>query len=106
MELDKFIAETLADIRKGIRDANEEAKGENPKPDAPNSFFLRPGSKQELGAGIEFDVAVTSKAEGKGSAGAKVRLSVVEADLGGGGTASKENVSRIKFTVTIGSWIG
>ena len=105
MELDKFIAETLSDIRRGIKSANEEAKGESAKPDVPNSFFLRPGSKQELGAGIEFDVAVTTKAEGKGSAGAKVRLAVVEADLGGGGAAMKENVSRIKFTVTIGNWI-
>ena len=106
MELDKFISETLSDIRKGIKDANAEAKGDNPKPDAPNYFFLRPGSQQERGAGIEFDVAVTTKAEGKGSAGAKVRLAVVEADLGGGGGAMKESASRIKFTVTIGSWIG
>ena len=106
MELDKFISETLSDIRRGIRDANTEAKGENPKPDAPNYFFLRPGSKQEQGAGIEFDVAVTTKAEGKGSAGAKVRLAVVEADLGGGGGAKKESASRIKFTITIGNWIG
>jgi hypothetical protein len=36
LELDKFIAETLSDIRKGIREANDAAKGENPKPDAPN----------------------------------------------------------------------
>jgi len=106
MELDKFIAETLSDIRKGVREANELAKGEYSNAVAQNSFFLRPGSKQELGAGIEFDVAVTTKAEGKGSAGAKVRLAVMEADLGGGGTAAKENVSRIKFTVTIGNWIG
>ena len=106
MKLDKFIAETLSDIRNGVREANELAQVKHSNACAPNIFFLRPGSKQVMGAGIEFDVAVTTKAEGKGSAGAKVRLAVMEADLGGGGTAAKENVSRIKFTVTIGNWVG
>jgi hypothetical protein len=106
VDLDKFITETLSDIKTGIHEANVRAKGENPKPDAPNYFFLRPGSKQEIGAGIEFDVAVTTKSEGKGKAGAKVTLAVVEADFGGSGSIAKENVSRIRFTVTVGNWIG
>jgi len=54
MKLDDFITESLLDIKNGIREANVRAKGENPKPDAPNYFLLRPGSKQEIGAGIEF----------------------------------------------------
>lgn len=106
MKLDKFIAETLSNIRTGIRDANEEMKRESKNPDSPNCFFMRPGSQLELGAGIEFDVAVTSKTGANGAAGTKVRLSVVEADLGGGGSVTKENVSRIKFTITVGNWIG
>jgi hypothetical protein len=106
LELDKFIAETLRQIRRGLKQANTEAKADNPKPDAPNYFLLRPGSQQERGAGIEFDVAVTTKAEGKGKAGAKVRLAVVEADVGGGGSAARESPSRVRFTVTVSNWVG
>ena len=52
--------------------------------------------------GIEFDVAVTTKA-GTDSAGkAKVGLlQVVELSTGGASQQSKENVSRIRFVVAV-----
>ena len=106
MNLDKFVSETLLEISQGIRDANAQLKVEKEKPDSPNVFFLKPGGRQELGTGLEFDVAVTTRTEGKGQAGAKVKLAVVEAELGGGGGATKEQVSRIKFTVYVGQWVG
>jgi hypothetical protein len=97
----------LLEIANGIRDANNTRLGEKAQdPNASRTFFLRPGSKSENGAGIELDVAVTTKAAGDGKAGAKVKLAVVEAELGGSGGASKESVSRIKFIVNVGQWVG
>jgi hypothetical protein len=97
----------VADIRAG------QALGEHSRlgaiandPEAKRTSFLRPGSRSEYGAGIEFDVAVTTKKAGAGKAGAKLKLSVVEAEIGGGGSAAKENVSRIKFTINVGQWVG
>ena len=107
MELQEFITETLLEISNGIREANNIRLGEKATdPNASQTFFLRPGSKADNGAGIEFDVAVTTKKAGEGKAGAKLKLSVVEAELGGAGGASKESVSRIKFTVNVGQWVG
>lgn len=107
MQLQEFITETLLEIANGIHEENNIRLGEKAN-DASSSrtFFLRPGSKAESGAGIEFDVAVTTKKEGEGKGGAKLKLSVVEAELGGGGGISKESVSHIKFTVNVGQWVG
>jgi hypothetical protein len=107
MELQEFITETLLEISGGVHKANNIRLGEKATdPNASRTFFLRPGSKSENGAGIEFDVAVTTKKSGEGKAGAKLKLSVVEAELGGGGGVSKESVSRIKFTINVGQWVG
>jgi hypothetical protein len=106
VDLEKFIEETLLEISGGLKNANAHLKEASAKPDAPNTFFLRPGSQTERGAGIEFDVAVTTRIDGGGTANAKLRLAVVEADLGGKGGASNERVSRIKFTVCVGQWVG
>ncbi len=107
MELQEFITETLLEISNGIHDANNRRLGDKVSDqNASRTFFLRPGSKSENGTGIEFDVAVTTKKSGEGKAGAKLKLSVVEAELGGGGGASKESVSRIKFTINVGQWVG
>jgi hypothetical protein len=106
MNLDKFVSETLLEISQGIRDANAQLNANKEKHDSPNVFFLKPGGRQELGTGLEFDVAVTTRTEGKGQAGAKIKLAVVEAELGGGSGATKEQVSRIKFTVYVGQWVG
>ncbi|WP_320055769.1 trypco2 family protein [Desulfuromonas thiophila] len=107
MELQEFITETLLGISNGIREANNVRLDKKPAdPNASRTFFLRPGSRSENGAGIEFDVAVTTKKIGEGKAGAKLKLTVVEAELGGSGEASKESVSRIKFTINVGQWVG
>jgi hypothetical protein len=106
MNLEKFVSETLLEISQGIRDANAQLKTKKETPDSPNVFFLKPGGQKEIGTGLEFDVAVTTRTEGKGQAGAKVKLFVVDAELGGGGGATKEHASRIKFTVYVGQWVG
>jgi len=99
VELQDFITETLVEVANGIGGANNKLNGaKGHTPNASPTFMLRPGTKSELGSGIEFDVAVTTKKSGNGKAGAKFRLAVVEAELGGGGGISKETVSRIKFS--------
>lgn len=109
MELDSFIKETLIQISRGVRLANAEVDKDRISPDGeelPKVFLLRPGSQQERGAGVAFDVAVTTQTENSGKGGAKVKLSVVEADLGGKATASQQNVSRIQFTINVAQWHG
>lgn len=76
------------------------------KKSSPKHFLLSPGRKQEQGNGVHFDVAITSTVENEGKGGAKVRLSVVEADLGGKVKSSEQAVSRIQFSVTVGQWHG
>ncbi|PIV06106.1 MAG: hypothetical protein COS57_05165 [Syntrophobacterales bacterium CG03_land_8_20_14_0_80_58_14] len=107
MELDKFIAQSLTQILQGLREANqtEIMTKENPT-EASKPFLLKHGSAKAIGSGIEFDIAVTTKKEGDGSGKAKIKLWVIEADLGGAGSVSKEAVSRIKFTVYVNQWRG
>ena len=107
MQLQEFITETLLEIAKGIHEANNiRLGGKDNDTNSSRTFFLRPGSKSESGAGIEFDVALTTKKEGGGKGGAKFKLAVVEAELGGSGGVSKESVTHIKFTVNVGQWVG
>ena len=109
MELDSFIKEALIQISNGVKMANSEIDKEREAKDGgelPKVFLLRPGSKQERGAGVAFDIAVTTRTDDIGKGGAKVRLAVVEADIGGKVASSHENISRIQFTVMIGQWHG
>lgn len=109
MDLDSFIKETLIQIAKGIKAANEELADDRKKPDGsdpPKLFLLSPGNKQEQGNGVHFDVAVTSEKAGEGKGGAKFKLAVVEAELGGGNKTSEQTVSRIKFSVNVNQWHG
>lgn len=98
MNLDDFISETLVNIANGVSWANRKLAEEKPKPAA---FILHPGGHSKTTNGIDFDVAVTTKASGDGRTGAKLKISVVEAEIGAGGGVSKESVSRVKFTVCV-----
>jgi hypothetical protein len=98
MDLETFIAETLRQIVKGVRTAQEhdDCKGAfiNPSPS--------PGQGHRLVKPIEFDVALTvtegSEKQGKGGIG-------IASVLGIGGQASSTtastSVSRIKFEVPV-----
>jgi len=107
MQLEKFISDALTQILNGISSANKQITGDKPIDEAPKPFLLKPGAEKEAGTGIEFDLAVTIKSEGSGKATAKAKfLSVVEAEVGAGGSTSKEQISRIKFTVFVNQWRG
>jgi hypothetical protein len=109
VELDSFIKETLTQISRGVRLANEELDKDRKSLDGkelPKIFLLRPGSQQERGAGVAFDVAVTTHTEDSGNGGARVKLAVVEANIGGKISTSQQNVSRIQFAINVVQWHG
>ena len=109
MELEDFIKETLVQISNGIQNANEKLKPSRVKEDGselPKLFLLSPGTKQEQGHGIHFDVAITTQTTDEGKGGVKVKLAVFEADLGGKLQSSDQTVSRIQFSVNVNQWHG
>lgn len=107
MQLDKFISDALTQILNGISTANEQITGGKSIDEAPKPFLLKPGAAKEAGTGIEFDLAITVKSQSSGKTSAKAKiLSVVEAEIGAGDAASKEQVSRIKFMVYVNQWRG
>lgn len=100
MDLKDFVAKTLSEISEGIVEARSAKPNSNIGVSSHAKFnSLTPGFMQDvqgaLCTGIDFDVAVTVAAEGTGSAGIKV----FGIDLGGKAAASKETVSRVKFSV-------
>ncbi|MCF6255270.1 MAG: hypothetical protein L3J98_04860 [Gammaproteobacteria bacterium] len=109
MELEIFIKETLVQVSNGIKSANEDLAPERKKEDGtnlPKLFLLSPGKNQDLGSGIHFDVAVTTKTNDEGGGGAKVKLAIFEADLGGKLKSSGQAVSRIQFSINVNQWHG
>lgn len=109
MELDTFIKEALVQISRGIQSANEELAPDRKKEDGtdlPKLYLLAPGAKQEQGHGVHFDVAITSSTSDEEKGGAKVKLAVVEVDLGGNLKTEEKAVSRIQFSVNVNQWHG
>ncbi len=109
MDLESFIKETLVQISKGVSAANEQLSPERIKDDGselPKLFLLPPGTRQDQGHGVHFDVAITTQTTDEGGGGLKMRLAVVDADLGGKLTSAHESVSRIQFSVNINQWHG
>ena len=108
MELHKFISEALTQIIGGITDANNKLTDGEPIEKAPKPFLLKHGGGgKEVGTGVEFDLAVTSKSEKTGKGGIKATLlSVIDAEVGAGVSHTNENISRIKFTVFVNQWRG
>jgi len=109
VELDTFIKEALVQISNGIQSANEALAPVRKKPDGtdlPKLYLLAPGTRQEQGHGIHFDVAITSSMADEGKGGAKVKLAVVEVDLGGNLKTAEQAVSRIQFSVNVNQWHG
>lgn len=102
MELKDFVTQSLVQIVNGIKQANKELAGEE-NPTADKKAFLLPysGGDKPQGPSIEFDVAVSTKADNKATAGASGKLYVVSIEAGGSTSTIKENVSRVKFAVLV-----
>lgn len=102
MELKEFVTQSLVQIVSGIKQANKEIAGiENPT--AENNAFLlfsSVGDKPKA-PHVEFDVAISTKADNKATVGASAKLYVVSLEAGGSSSTIKENVSRVKFAVLV-----
>lgn len=74
MDIEEFVRESLVQIVKGVQAVNVELKSDSDT--LTRSHFEIPlGEQKERTSGrIEFDVAVTTKIDGKGSVGAKLKL--------------------------------
>lgn len=81
MEVKEFVKTILKDVTEAVAESNNEKQ----------KFYL----PEEVSDGIDFDLAVVSKKEGKGKVGAEVL------GIGGKteGSISNEVVNRIKFRV-------
>ncbi len=81
MEVKEFVKTILKDVTEAVTESNNEKQ----------SFYL----PEDRADGIDFDLAVVSKKEGKGKVGAEVL------GIGGKteGSISNEVVNRIKFRV-------
>jgi hypothetical protein len=101
LELDKFISQSLTQTLKGISDANDSSTGGKPIDKAPKPFLLMHGNSTENGAGIEFDIAVTTKSQSGVSGVGKLEVYVVNAEVGKQRSLASEQVSRMKFRVFV-----
>jgi len=103
MELDKFITQTLLDIRNGVRGANEEIarlEGGELGKDRSAHFVMGPYSDES--GRISFDIAVTVQDSSKSDVGASIHvLSLASGSLASklGFRSKNERISRIKFCV-------
>ena len=104
MNLQEFIEETLVEISQGIEAANEKL---NKHDRSLYAQYVLKDSKDDLeNSLINFDVAITTKLEGKGEGKAKFKLFVADADLSASGSVANEKVSRVKFSVSTNQTIG
>lgn len=100
MELQEFIKTSLIEIGNAVTEANGEIK-KSKKTDT-NFFFLKFGSEKDKGAGIHFDLAVTSSTVKQTDGRVKAGISVFGAGIGTLNKATDEKISRISFTIEIG----
>lgn len=107
MEVQEFVRDVLLDIIQGIKEAQRgPGVGGYIAPDGigTHRFPQDSGVANEtriISTVVKFDMAVTAETSKQGGGGTKVRIAVVDADLGGRLEARNTQVSRIQFSVPI-----
>lgn len=112
MNLKEFITSAISDISEAVKDADAAIKdsgglvnpgghdtkagptGSRPLP-ASSENFVAPRTK------LNFDIAVSAAKAASGEAGAKAKIWVVEASIGGEGEIRNETVSRLTFSLDV-----
>lgn len=93
MELKDFVTQPLVQIVNGIKQANKELAGiENPTADNKAFLLFSSVGEKPKAPHVEFDVAVSTKADNKATGGASAKLYVVSLEAGGSTSTIKENV--------------
>lgn len=108
MDLENFVAQTLAQITKGIQKAQREV-GDTGAWINPAGYGLPKAEQRvELSTGVfayihdvEFDVAVTVSDEQKAGAGAGISVFGAKVKAGGDVAYENEEVSRVSFSVPV-----
>lgn len=111
LELDDFIAEAMTSIVRGIRKGQASDVGDHIAPliqgNSRNEFgnFHLKGDSSNQATIVRFDVQVGTeiRKEGEGTGKGKVRLYVVDLELGAGGKLSSQssNVHRLQFAIPL-----
>lgn len=96
MNLEEFVTLTLVQIRRGIAGANAQLADPDPAKRAATFLLPQPASKEGF---IEFDVAVTVSVAATAGTEAKAGIKVVEGSVQGKLEGSREQVSRVRFSV-------
>lgn len=108
MELKDFIKDTIRAIAEATTELQDELGPQgilvNPPTNGRDQSVFVEGDKRFYHRpvkDVEFDVALTVEKSGSGSAGAKVKIAIIEANLGGEMAGSSQQVSRLKFSVPL-----
>jgi hypothetical protein len=99
LALKDFIRQTLLDISGGVHEANVAYMKDSPS--VHNPFLLPYSGGEKKERGIDFDVALTTKAATETVGQAKVGIYVLQLSKGGQSHDTHENVSRVTFSVMI-----
>ncbi len=108
MQLDEFIRNTLTQILAGVSGAAEELGHDRINPPlakagveqlAASGYLL--GRRGHIVQQVEFDVAVTTRREGGGSAGVSIEVLGVGVEASGKGERAGEAHSRVRFRVPV-----
>jgi len=101
MNVREFLRQSLIDIASGVSEANTEiAKRKGTKEDE-KVFQVQGSERKDFDNNIEFDIAVTVTEEKRGSKEGGLRVSVLNAALGGERASGAEHVSRLKLVVRV-----
>ncbi|MDG6098419.1 hypothetical protein EXU34_13285 [Alteromonas sp. ZYF713] len=109
MELQKFIEQSLVQIAEGVTAANKALRKKDN--DIQTSYLLTDGKdsqlkQQDSPTKISFDIAVTTSTNLKGDVEGSGSIFVVDAKLEGSVNKEKQNVSRVKFDVSVSKDLG
>ena len=104
MDLKEFVVSAISDIAKAVSEADDEINGlgglVNPGGHEPRDFaefgsFVAPKTT------LNFDIAVSAGNSDEVASGAKAKIWVVEASLGGTSETASETVSRLTFSLDV-----
>lgn len=108
MELKEFIKDAISAIAEATTELQDELgpKGIliNPPTNGRDQTVFVEGDKRYYHRPVkevEFDVALTVGKTSSGSAGAKVKIAILEANVGGEMEGSSQQVSRLKFSIPL-----
>lgn len=117
MDLKDFVVSAISDIANAVKEADTEIQAigglVNPGTHAQSAAFGGQPQSREAKTRrqeerfvaprttLQFDIAISAAKTGETAAGAKAKIWVVEASLGGKGETTNETVSRLTFSLDV-----